>query len=185
MRCLAVLLICGGVAGCGGGPIANSPPPLTTAERLGLFADLSDQASELDVLFNAPTSGSAVYAGLATLVMDPDASAPVFLIGDVAIEANFSNLSFLGAIERLTDTATNDLIGELDLLEGTIAISGLEARLSGELSLPAATFDVDGGFRGAFLGANAEMIAGLAEAGLRSDGDFVGTVSGAIFTQLP
>jgi hypothetical protein len=154
----------------GGSGSSESNQPLSEIEVLrNEAARLSEAVSELDPTspMDVPTSGNITYTGLATLGFFTESSGGDGVGGDMSVEVDFADNEVTGQISNFYSRDGDAREGQLNLSDGQLLrISDgviLAANVSGTLEIIGGAKDLDGSLAGAFVGEDADYVAGAIE----------------------
>lgn len=167
---MVLLAACGSSGGGGGSASFNA----MAADGRDLFDKYAD--AEVTPVANMPANTQATYRGVAAYsdVPDPDYLMEYSeVVSEVELNANFSTGALGGELNNFRTLANERISGSVALRNGEIAGNEIYADLSGNLGYAGESLEVDGLLLGAFVGNNAQAVAG-ATAGYIGNEEFYG-----------
>lgn len=188
MRRIMAVLGLAGLAACGGSGSGKDGTPgdgsaiVSHADQLRALNATAARLADQDFTPVLPSRGTATYSGHLAGLAVFGGSEPVLVTATVNLTAQFVPATISGSFSNAR-SADDTVSGSGAFTNGTLGPAGIDSSLSGTLSRSGEALAVDGAFRGAFLGRDAQAIVGGIEADLRRNGAPAGRFEAEVWAE--
>lgn len=168
---LSSIVILSLMSACSSSSNGNASFDQLAAEGQNLLAKYDDTSVTPESAM--PTVGTATYNGVAAFSDRADAdyiSNNAEAVASLRLQANFGDSTIGGKMDNFVDYENTSASGSVQIINGTISENVFAANLDGDLNIEGQVVPVSGDMAGAFLGANANAVAGFIEADLALGG---------------
>lgn len=174
---LTLLSACSSSSGGGSDATQSFDQLLAQGENIAI----KYEEAELTSVSDMPTGGTATYHGVAAFVEASDGyytpENPEMAAARLRLDANFKDSTIGGEMNNFVDADNARARGSVQIGDGNISGNTFDAKLNGTLTAEGNTAVVDGEMAGAFVGSNADAVAGGISMGL-SYPEVSGTLEG-------
>ena len=164
---------------CGGGSSGSSGASYSELSSAGI--DLITRLDQMPVTEAAamPTSGGAVYEGVAAYSFSSDDAVQIVqnpdTLSNVKLRADFAGGTISGSATNFRSAYGIDIDGALSISNGAVRGSEFGADLRGTLREDGVNVTYDGALAGSFLGQSADALVGGGVANAFVGGTYIGT----------